>query len=70
MCVGKPEKVRTGFCFLERKMALYKWRKTEPVVFSGLLIFGYFLLEEQKKLTKKEEGALLRHPINRRGEPT
>jgi hypothetical protein len=49
--VGKPEKARTGFCFLEREMALLKWRKTEPVVFSGLLFFGSFLLEEQKKWT-------------------
>jgi len=50
-CVGKPEKVRTGLCFLERKMALRKWRKTDPVVFSGLFFFGSFLLEEQKKGT-------------------
>jgi hypothetical protein len=68
--VGYPEKERTGLCFLERKVALRKWRKTDPVVFwlrrarlwlgSGLpawlrqsdrLFFGYFLLEEQKKVT-------------------
>jgi hypothetical protein len=35
--VVEPEKARTGFCFLEREMALRKWRKTEPVVFSGVL---------------------------------
>jgi hypothetical protein len=38
-------------------MAMRKWRKTGTVVFSGLLFFGYFLLEEQKKVTiilKKE----------------
>jgi hypothetical protein len=32
-------------------MAMRKWRKTGTVVFSGLLFFGYFLLEEQKKVT-------------------
>jgi hypothetical protein len=47
--VGKPEKVRTAPCFLEREMALRKWRKTGAVVFSGLPFFGSFLLEEQKK---------------------
>jgi len=30
---------------------LRKWRKTDPVVFSGLFFFGSFLLEEQKKGT-------------------
>jgi hypothetical protein len=50
-CEGKPEKVRTASCFLERKMALRNWRKTGTVVFSGLFFFGYFLLEEQKKVT-------------------
>jgi len=47
--VGKPEKVRTAPRFLEREVALCKWRKTGAVVFSGLLFFGSFLLEEQKK---------------------
>jgi hypothetical protein len=42
-------------------MAWRNWRKTEAVVFwlrrarlwlgSGLFFFGYFLLEEQKKVT-------------------
>jgi hypothetical protein len=50
-CEGKPEKVRTASCFLEREMALRNWRKTGTVVFSGLFFFGYFLLEEQKKVT-------------------
>ena len=48
---ANPEKARTGFCFLEREMALRNRRKTDPVVFSGLFFFGYFLLEEQKKVT-------------------
>jgi hypothetical protein len=39
---GKPEKVRTAPCFLEREMALCNWRKTGAVVFSGLLFFGSF----------------------------
>jgi len=30
-----------------------KWRKTDPVVFSGLFFFDYFLLEEQKKVMNK-----------------
>jgi hypothetical protein len=46
---GDPEKVRTVSCFLEREMAMCNWRKTGTVVFSGLLFFGSFLLEEQKK---------------------
>jgi hypothetical protein len=49
LCGGKPEKVRTVSCFLEREVALRKWRKTDTVVFSGLFFFGSFLLEEQKK---------------------
>jgi len=56
VCLGKPGKacpdlsgVRTGFCFLEREMALRKWRKAEPVVFSGLLFFGYFLFGGAKE---------------------
>jgi hypothetical protein len=48
-CVDEPEKVRTVYCFLEREMAMRKWRKTETVVFSGLFFFGSFLLEGQKK---------------------
>jgi hypothetical protein len=54
--VGKPEKVRTASCFLEREMAMRKWRKTEAVVFSGLLFFGSFLLEEQKNRSEAEFG--------------
>jgi len=46
---GKPEKVRTVSGFLEREVAKRKWRKTGTVVFSGLLFFGSFLLEKQKK---------------------
>jgi hypothetical protein len=49
--VGNPEKVRTVTWFLEREMAMRNWRKTGTVVFSGLFFFGYFLLEEQKKVT-------------------
>jgi hypothetical protein len=49
LSVGKPEKVRTVSCFLEWEVAERKWRKTGTVVFSGLLFFGSFLLEEQKK---------------------
>jgi hypothetical protein len=47
--VGEPEKARTVSCFLEREVAKRNWRKTGTVVFSGLLFFGSFLLEEQKK---------------------
>jgi hypothetical protein len=45
-------------------MAMRNWRKTGTVVFSGLLYFGYFLLEEQKKVTIKKEIDLLIHPRN------
>jgi hypothetical protein len=37
-------------------MALRKWRKTGTVVFSGLLFFGSFLLEEQKNRSEAELG--------------
>jgi len=40
--MANPEKARTGFCFLERKMAMRNWRKTEA--------------EEQKKVTKLKKG--------------
>jgi len=51
MRAGKPGKGANRSCFLEREMALRKRRKTGAVVFSGLFFFGYFLLEEQKKVT-------------------
>jgi len=51
--VAKPEKVRTAPVFWSGKWPLRKWRKTGTVVFSGLFFFGYFLLEEQKKVTLK-----------------
>jgi len=38
---------------LEREKAMRNWRKTDPVVFSGLFFFDYFLLEEQKKVMNK-----------------
>jgi hypothetical protein len=38
---------------LEREIALRNRRKTVTVFFSGLFFFGYFLLEEQKKVTIK-----------------
>ena len=40
--MANPEKARTGFCFLEREMAMRNWRKTEA--------------EEQKKVTKLKKG--------------
>jgi len=46
-------------------MAWRNWQKTEAVVFSGLFFFGYFLLEEQKKVTinfKKRKGAPFETP--------
>jgi len=48
---GQTGKGANRSCFLEREMAWRNWRKTEAVVFSGLFFFGYFLLEEQKKVT-------------------
>jgi hypothetical protein len=53
---GGTEKVRTGYCFLEREMALRKWRKTVTVVFSDafslLLSFGM-----EKKVRRKTNSA-------------
>jgi len=45
----QPGKGANRTLFLEREMALRNWRKQGVVVFSGLLFFGSFLLEEQKK---------------------
>jgi hypothetical protein len=47
----QPGKGANRFCFLEREIALRNRRKTVTVFFSGLFFFGYFLLEEQKKVT-------------------
>jgi hypothetical protein len=46
-------------------MAMRNWRKTGTVVFSGLFFFGYFLLEEQKKVTinYKKKGCLFETPF-------
>jgi hypothetical protein len=52
--MATPEKVRTGFCFLEREVALGKWRKTDPVVFSGLFFFGPFWRSKRKDIGKKK----------------
>ena len=49
----QPGKGANRYCFLEREIALRNRRKTGTVFFSGLFFFGYFLLEEQKKVTIK-----------------
>jgi hypothetical protein len=46
---GQAGKGANRTLFLEREMAMRNWRKKGAVVFSGLLFFGSFLLEEQKK---------------------
>jgi hypothetical protein len=46
---GQTGKGANLISLLEREMALRNWRQTDEVVFSGLLFFGSFLLEEQKK---------------------
>lgn len=49
MCVGNPEKVRTASCLVAPIRHVQRVDKHDEVVFSGLLFFGSFLLEEQKK---------------------
>jgi len=47
--MGKPEKVRTPPCLVAPLWPVEQADKQGVVVFSGLLFFGSFLLEEQKK---------------------
>jgi len=58
---GQPGKGANRYCFLEREMAMCNRRKTGTVFFSGLFFFGYFLLEEQKKVTinSKEDASIV-----------
>jgi hypothetical protein len=51
MCAGKPEKVRTSPFFVAPILPCVAGAKKGKVVFSGLLFFGSFLLEGQKKGT-------------------
>jgi hypothetical protein len=46
---GKPEKARTTPCLVAPIWLAQRADKQGGVVFSGLLFFGSFLLEEQKK---------------------
>ena len=57
----QPGKGANRYCFLERETALRNRRKTVTVFFSGLFFFGYFLLEEQKKVTinSKEDASIV-----------
>ena len=61
----QPGKGANRYCFLEREIALRNRRKTVTVFFSGLFFFGYFLLEEQKKVTiNSKESTSFETPSN------